>query len=209
MTPDQDNPERVGEATKALIKLAAPRTWSDEWCKEYNMYQTLSHANGVVPLSTENWDCAAWLGSAERVKWFAKFVSDDVHSTAPAPSTVPASPRDELSYQQRKDLPIVEGLIDYFPDACLYVSHVSFVANEQHNPGETMHWAREKSIGRGNEIVRHMIDRGKIDTDKLRHSGKLAWRSMELLQREIEADRARGIDMFGNKENQHECNVKG
>lgn len=104
----------------------------------------------------------------------------------------PASPRDTLTYKERKEMPICEGLLDYFPDACLYVAHVSFVANEQHNPGETMHWAKEKSIGKGNEIARHLLDRGNLDTDGLRHSGKLAWRAMELLQREIEAERAAG-----------------
>jgi hypothetical protein len=76
-----------------------------------------------------------------------------------------------------------EGAIAYFPDAIAYVSHVSHVANEQHNPGEPMRWAREKSIGVGNEIVRHLVDKGLL------HSGKLAWRALELLQREIEANR--------------------
>ena len=97
---------------------------------------------------------------------------------------------DHLTSAERKTYPMYEGLLKYFPDACAYVSHVSHVANEQHNRGEPMHWAKEKSIGVGNEIVRHLIDKGKIDTDGLRHTGKLAWRALELLQREIEADRA-------------------
>jgi hypothetical protein len=96
---------------------------------------------------------------------------------------------DHLTSAERKTYPMFEGAIAYFPDAIAYVSHVSHVANEQHNPGEPMRWAREKSIGVGNEIVRHLVDKGKLDTDGLLHSGKLAWRALELLQREIEANR--------------------
>lgn len=89
----------------------------------------------------------------------------------------------------RKDFPVFNGLLKYFPDACLYVSHVSKVANDQHNPGEPMHWAKDKSIGTGDELVRHLMDKEVFDTDGLRHRGKVAWRSLELLQREIEGER--------------------
>src|SRR5690242_12553994 len=37
--------------------------------------------------------------------------------------------------QARKQAPLARGLFGYFPNACLHVAHVSFVANEQHNPG--------------------------------------------------------------------------
>lgn len=90
--------------------------------------------------------------------------------------------------KNRKEYPIFTGLLQYFPDACLEVAHVSFVANEQHNPGQPMHWAKEKSIGKGDELVRHLMDKEVFDTDGLRHRAKAAWRAMELLQREIEND---------------------
>jgi hypothetical protein len=96
-------------------------------------------------------------------------------------------------YAARKQRPLCTGLLDYFPDALLEVAYCSYIANEQHNPGEKLHWAKEKSIGEGNEILRHMIDRGKKDTDGIRHMAKAAWRALELLQREIEADRSKGI----------------
>lgn len=99
----------------------------------------------------------------------------------------PSKPDD---YEARKQRPICTGVLDYFPDALLEIAHVSFVANEQHNPGEKMHWAKDKSIGRGDEIIRHLIDRGKTDSDGLRHTAKAAWRALELLQREIEAERS-------------------
>lgn len=90
----------------------------------------------------------------------------------------------------RKQVPICTGVVDYFPDALIEIAQVSFVGNEQHNPGQPLHWAKEKSIGRGDEIMRHLIERGTRDTDGLRHTAKLAWRALELLQREIEAERA-------------------
>lgn len=92
-------------------------------------------------------------------------------------------------YKTRKQRPLCTGVLDYFPDALLEVAHCSFIANEQHNPGQKMHWAKEKSIGEGNEILRHLIDRGTIDSDGIRHTAKVAWRALELLQREIDAEK--------------------
>ena len=95
-----------------------------------------------------------------------------------------------MTSEERKQYPLTTGVIDYFHDALLYVAHVSYVANEQHNPGEKMHWAKEKSIGYGDQIGRHLIDRDKVDDDGLLHAGKMAWRSLEYLQRLIEKKRA-------------------
>lgn len=90
----------------------------------------------------------------------------------------------------RKSQPMARGLLDYFPRALAAVSNVSFVANEQHNPGEEMHWAKEKSTDHADCIIRHMVDRGRVDDDGLRHSAKLAWRALALLETELEA----GVD---------------
>lgn len=89
----------------------------------------------------------------------------------------------------RKTMPMARGLLDYFPDACAAVAHVSFVGNEQHNPGQPMHWARGKSSDHADCIVRHLIERGSVDTDGLAHSAKLAWRALANLQIEIEDSR--------------------
>jgi len=89
----------------------------------------------------------------------------------------------------RKDVPIVRGVLDYFPDAIAAVAEVSRVGNEQHNPGQPMHWAREKSTDHADCIVRHLMERGTIDVDKLRHSAKVAWRALALLQIEIEQEK--------------------
>jgi len=91
----------------------------------------------------------------------------------------------------RKGMPIATGVIDYFPDALAAVAEVSKAGNDKHNPGQPLHWAREKSTDHADCIARHLIERGTIDADGGgRHSAKLAWRALALLQVEIEAERA-------------------
>lgn len=98
-------------------------------------------------------------------------------STSTLPSDAPS----------RKDIPIVRGVLDYFPAALAIIAKVSQVGNEQHNPGEEMHHARGKSNDHADCIVRHLMDRGTLDTDGLPHSAKAAWRVLALLQEECEA----------------------
>jgi hypothetical protein len=50
-----------------------------------------------------------------------------------------------------------------------------------------MHHARGKSNDHADCIARHLVDRGTLDTDGLRHSAKVAWRALALLQEELEA----------------------
>jgi hypothetical protein len=89
----------------------------------------------------------------------------------------------------RKGRPLCTGVLDYFPDALLAVAEVSRIGNDQHNPGEPLLWAKEKSTDEADSLMRHLADRGKRDTDGTRHSAKVAWRALALLQREIDADR--------------------
>lgn len=93
----------------------------------------------------------------------------------------------------RKQRPVYSGVLAYFPDALLEVAHVSFLGNEQHNPGEPLHWAKEKSTDEPDALVRHLIDRarGEVrDTEGARHLAKAAWRALANLQREIDAEKA-------------------
>jgi hypothetical protein len=83
---------------------------------------------------------------------------------------------------------MARGLLDYFPLALAEVAHVSYVGNEQHNPGEEMHWARDKSPDHADCIVRHLAERGTLDEDGLRHTAKVAWRALALLQLELESE---------------------
>lgn len=89
---------------------------------------------------------------------------------------------------ERKNLPIATGVLDYFPLALAEVARVSLEGNNQHNPGEPLHWAREKSTDHADCIARHLIDRGKLDKDLMRHSAKLAWRALAMLQTELEEE---------------------
>lgn len=86
----------------------------------------------------------------------------------------------------RKDVPMARGLLDYFPDALAAVAEVSRVGNEQHNPGQPLHWAKEKSTDHADCIIRHLVDRGTLDTDGQRHAAKVAWRALALLQIELD-----------------------
>jgi hypothetical protein len=90
------------------------------------------------------------------------------------------------SAAERKRYPVASGFMDYFPDAVAAISNLSYVGNEQHNPGQPLHWARGKSTDEADTMMRHFLQRGTTDTDGIRHSVKMAWRAMALLQKEIE-----------------------
>jgi hypothetical protein len=92
------------------------------------------------------------------------------------------------SAAERKRYPVASGFMDYFPDAIAAISNLSYVGNEQHNPGEPLHWARGKSTDEADTMMRHFLQRGTVDTDGIRHSVKMAWRAMALLQKELEGD---------------------
>lgn len=94
----------------------------------------------------------------------------------------------ETDYDARKAQPIVTGVLDYFPLALLAVAEVSADGNAQHNPGEPLHWAREKSQDEVNTALRHLLERGHRD-GRVRHLAKAAWRVLAALQKEIEAER--------------------
>ena len=103
-----------------------------------------------------------------------------------APTRATTLPEDPA---ERKKYPVASGVLNYFPDALVAVAHVSWRGNEQHSPGQPLHWARGKSADQDDTIIRHFLQRGTIDTDGLRHSAKLAWRALAALQIEIEKER--------------------
>jgi hypothetical protein len=90
----------------------------------------------------------------------------------------------------RKALPIITGVLDYFPDAIAEVAELSRIGNDQHNAGQPLHWSKHKSSDHVDCLGRHLLDRGTRDTDTVRHSTKVAWRALAALQIEIEAERA-------------------
>jgi hypothetical protein len=89
----------------------------------------------------------------------------------------------------RKQRPLASGCLDYFPDALAEVAYTSWVGNEQHHPGAPLHWDKSKSSDEADALLRHLSQRGTIDTDGVRHSAKVAWRALALLQRELDKDK--------------------
>ena len=94
---------------------------------------------------------------------------------------------DGMTSAQRKEYPITTGCIDYFRDALLLVSHVSYKGNQKHNPGEPLHWARAKSADEEDAIGRHLLNRYETDPEiGLEEASQLAWRALAFLQKLVE-----------------------
>lgn len=96
------------------------------------------------------------------------------------------------SAQTRKGYPVFTGVLMYFPDAIAALAFVSKLGNDQHNPGQPLHWAREKSTDQMDTASRHMMDHGVGDTkdsDGAYHLAKAAWRLLAELQLTIEKER--------------------
>ena len=91
----------------------------------------------------------------------------------------------------RKAVPVCTGVLDYFPRAMAAVAECSRAGNEQHHPGKPLHWDKSKSTDEADALVRHLMQRGTVDSDGIRHSAKVAWRALAMLEREIEAARAK------------------
>lgn len=87
---------------------------------------------------------------------------------------------------ERKNTPIASGVLWYFPNALAEVAKVSKIGNDQHNAGQPLHHARGKSTDHADCIIRHLIDAGSLDSDGTRHTAKVAWRALALLQEELE-----------------------
>lgn len=92
--------------------------------------------------------------------------------------------------ERRKGTPVFSGFLNYFPLAVQEVARLSRVANEKHNPGQPMHWAKDKSNDHADCLARHLLDHGTIDEeDGFSHTVKVAWRAMALLETELENER--------------------
>ena len=96
------------------------------------------------------------------------------------------NPKEAIDKKQwRKERPLATGVLAYFPDALLEVAHTSFKGNEQHNAGQPLHWAREKSTDQLDAALRHITDHLKgveIDDDGCFHLSKAIWRLCAELQ---------------------------
>ena len=90
----------------------------------------------------------------------------------------------------RKNIPVYSGFVKYFPRGMCAVARLSKIGNDQHNPGQPLHWAKEKSTDELDAFMRHMVDDALgvlIDSDDVLHATKMAWRAMANLERILEA----------------------
>lgn len=104
----------------------------------------------------------------------------------------PGLPEDSL---QRKAAPVFSGVLAYFPDALAEVAALSRAGNDKHNPGEPLHWSKEKSADDDDCIIRHALNVAKGDVfdesypgQAIRHRAAMAWRALAGLQRELDAE---------------------
>ena len=93
--------------------------------------------------------------------------------------------------EKRKGIPVFSGVLKYFPDAIKEVSKCSQAGNDQHHPGEPLHWDKSKSTDNHDALVRHLIDHSQnpLDADGVLHLAKVAWRALASLQIYLENER--------------------
>jgi hypothetical protein len=85
--------------------------------------------------------------------------------------------------EERKGIPIFSGFLNYFPLAVAAVARHSKRANEKHNPGQPLHWAREKSTDQEDCIGRHLIDIETVNADgEYEDATALVWRALAKLE---------------------------
>lgn len=112
----------------------------------------------------------------------ADLISDSPEIAERPIATLPVDDAD------RKAIPIFSGVIMYFPLALAEIAKVSKAGNDQHNPGEPLHWARGKSMNQLDTMMRHLIEHESVDAkDGEMHLAKAAWRLLAELQLRCEA----------------------
>ncbi len=101
--------------------------------------------------------------------------------------------------QARKEVPVVSGVLKYFPAAIAGVARVSYLGNKKHNGDAPLHHARGKSSDHSDCVVRHLMDVNDIEArihsyiltseQPTEHIGalllevsQLAWRALALSQ---------------------------
>jgi hypothetical protein len=91
--------------------------------------------------------------------------------------------------EERKQIPLFSGVLNYFPLALAAVARVSHSGNDKHNPGQPIHWARGKSMDHSDCIARHLLDIESVNSQgEYEDAMALAWRALAKLQ-ELEEKR--------------------
>jgi hypothetical protein len=101
-----------------------------------------------------------------------------------------------INSDTRKGIPLFSGLVCYFPHALAAVAQLSRIGNDQHSPGQPLHWAKDKSPDEPDCILRHLVeyavDREHRDPDGTLAAVKVAWRALALVERLYDS----GVDVF-------------
>lgn len=109
-----------------------------------------------------------------------------VEEVPPPPRTPPFVPLRDATSAQRKMMPVISGVLDYFPDAISAVAFISYLGNNKHNPGQPLHWARGKSDDHIDCLGRHLLRRDELDADGIMEGAEMVWRALAWLQLELE-----------------------
>ena len=91
---------------------------------------------------------------------------------------------------ERKAIPLFSGVLAYFPKALLEVAKISKAGNDQHNPGQPLHWAKHKSQDQLDCVARHLLDAGL--NEDVTHAANMAWRALAYVEILLEA-KAKGM----------------
>src|SRR6185312_15067067 len=84
---------------------------------------------------------------------------------------------------ERKEIPIYSGVVKYFPLALAAIAKHSKRGNDKHNPGQPLHWSREKSSDHEDCIARHLVDIDAVNAaGEYEEATALAWRALAALQ---------------------------
>ena len=143
----------------------------------------------TAAIPKEQWAC--W-------RCFHEYSLYPCHAKGCPEHDVEAAPVNSLpdDAEERNSYPMADGLLYYFPNALAEVSKISKAGNEQHNPGQPIHWSRGKATDHANKIIRHLIDAGREDEGSIAHAANCAWRALALLQEKIE--KVRGVPLPKN-----------
>lgn len=148
-----------------------------------------AHVDGIVEVASDT----------------AKFVPRPAPDTIRDRSNTPADDVLPNDAKARKAVP-AGAVLDYFDSAWVEIAKALQDGNDQHNPGEPLHWSRGKSADHEHCIIRHFLQRGKLSISPtgavIRHSTYMAIRALMFLQEELEAAGAplsRGSRLPGEK----------
>lgn len=116
------------------------------------------------------------------------FFLDEVAPLYEPVAESPASTRVIPDDDKRDNYPLFDVLFGYFPAAMCELARWSKVGNEQHNPGEDLHWSREKSTDHRNKIMRHLMDYDQRESNGFYEAVPMLWRCAALVQELLEKD---------------------